>query len=414
MAAALLLAACAAYAEKQKQEPKPEVVPAPIVRIAVTPLGFLPPSPAYLSLRLSWSSLNFIDPEHLLFTFHLNELLRRPPGAWWDSDGQMIRADVLDIRTGKVVKQAQWMMNDRGRYIWALRNGKFMVRRRNSLYLTDSSLELKPYLVFETDLQGVEISPRRRLMMLEVKKVTPVAAGDGGGNVPSLLGADETKPVEQTRTEMVLLHPGERTVLARAELRIPRSVPLMDDGVVETMNGDNPRQWMLEMQTIHKTMEKVGMVVSDCAPQVQALGSDVVLALGCPPNEGNGSTVVAMKMGGEVLWHDRWESRYIWPTFDYSEDGQRFAYESLQADRDIGTLDSFGEADIVAQPVGVFDTETGKLVLVEDATPILSAGQNFALSADGREFAILQDGAIEVYDLPPVSVKAVETAEKKK
>jgi hypothetical protein len=39
---------------------------------------------------------------------------------------------------------------------------------------------------------------------------------------------------------------------------------------------------------------------------------------------------------------------------------------------------------------------------VKDASPVLSAGQNFALSADGRRFAILRNGAIEVYDLPPV------------
>ena len=70
--------------------------------------------------------------------------------------------------------------------------------------------------------------------------------------------------------------------------------------------------------------------------------------------------------------------------------------------RDIGTMDAFGEDDVVGQPVGVFNTKTGAMVLVKDASPVLSAGQNFTLSADGRRFAILRNGAIEVYDLPPV------------
>jgi hypothetical protein len=42
----------------------------------------------------------------------------------------------------------------------------------------------------------------------------------------------------------------------------------------------------------------------------------------------------------------------------------------------------------------------------------LSAGQNFALSADGRRFAILRNGAIEVYDLPPVEAAAPRTGKK--
>ena len=127
----------------------------------------------------------------------------------------------------------------------------------------------------------------------------------------------------------------------------------------------------------------------------------------CSAWEGEWRMVEALKLGGEVLWGDHWESRYIWPAFEYAENGSRFAYESLQADRDMGSMDDFGEADIVAQPVGVFDTETGKLVLVENADPILSEGQNYALSSDGRRFAILRRGAIEVFDLPAVEKQGV-------
>jgi hypothetical protein len=52
--------------------------------------------------------------------------------------------------------------------------------------------------------------------------------------------------------------------------------------------------------------------------------------------------------------------------------------------------------------------------MVKKATPILSAGHNYALSADGRRFAILREGAIEVYDLPPVAAPApAETVARK-
>jgi hypothetical protein len=113
--------------------------------------------------------------------------------------------------------------------------------------------------------------------------------------------------------------------------------------------------------------------------------------------------VTAFSLQGTPLWQDRWEPRYIWPTFEFAENGSRFAYGSLQLNHAIGTMDPFGEDDVVAQMVGVFDTDTGKLALVKNATPLLSSGHNYALSADGSRFAILREGAIEVYDLPPVS-----------
>jgi hypothetical protein len=56
--------------------------------------------------------------------------------------------------------------------------------------------------------------------------------------------------------------------------------------------------------------------------------------------------------------------------------------------------------------VGVFDTITGEVRIVKNASPVSSAGQNFALSPDATRFAILKDGAVEVYDLPPLNPPA--------
>jgi hypothetical protein len=73
-------------------------------------------------------------------------------------------------------------------------------------------------------------------------------------------------------------------------------------------------------------------------------------------------------------------------------------------------MDPVDESTIVNEMVGVFDTETGQLRLVKNATPIMSAGQNYALSPDGLRFAILRAGAIEIYDLPPITTPASATS----
>ena len=82
----------------------------------------------------------------------------------------------------------------------------------------------------------------------------------------------------------------------------------------------------------------------------------------------------------------------------------------MQVNRPISTFDALYPEDVQAQMAGVYDTESGKLVLVRDASPVLTAGQNVALSPDGKRFAVLRNGVVEVYDLPPVSAPAPKKA----
>jgi hypothetical protein len=121
--------------------------------------------------------------------------------------------------------------------------------------------------------------------------------------------------------------------------------------------------------------------------------------------------VIAVSTKDGELWRDRWQNRFVWGWFDSAANGSRFVYESVQVNRSISTFDALYPEDIQAQMAGVYDTESGKLVLVRDASPVLTAGQNVALSRDGKRFAMLRNGVIEVYDLPPVSVPAPKKPE---
>lgn len=404
----LLIVSAGQASTKHEAAAAPTVTPT--VRIAVGPLGFMAPSEAYLQHRMAWATLDFVDDSHLLFTFHSSGLMRRIPGDPADDEDQMIHAVVLEIATGKVTQQADWRMHDRQRYLWALQDGKFLVRQRNSLYLTDSNLELRPYLTFDTDLEAIEVSPGRTLMAIEMVKFLAPAAGESDtlGDVSGLLPPSLVSPggIRQKRTELVLVHPGDKKAVAAVQMRNPMDLPLLEDGFLGALEGTQPKEWVIEKQLSGGDMEKIGEVKSMCRPDLVTLSANVALSENCPVNGADGYAVSALSMAGEVLWQGLWQSKYIWASFEVAENGSRFAYGSLETNRDIGRLDAFGEADVVAQPVGVFDTETGKLEVVKNASPILSGAHNFALSADGRRFAILRDGAIEVYDLPPVPMDA--------
>ena len=404
--------------------------PPPTKRIDVTPLGYMAPSRFYLIYRFSSTTLDFIDDDHLLFTFRHNGLIERVPDAQKDDDDQVIRALVIEVSSGKVVREAKWRMHDRQAYLWSLGNGKFMIRRRNDLFLTDSTLELQPYFNFDTDVQSVEMSPDRKLLMIELArfaapkmetkaegdaadkpaptlvpdapKAAPTLGPDAPKEPPTLgLDAPTAASTREKWTQILMYRTADKALVAKSEARHPIDLPLLPDGFLDALEGKPPDRWVLRMRPFHDDPKVLGEFRSACTPTAMTLSESVVFFVGCIDGTGD-HAVTALSTDGSVLWQDRWQQRYIWPTFDFASNGSRFAYGSLDVNHPIGTMDPFDETDVAAQMVGVFDTASGKLRLVKSATPILSAGHNYALSGDGQRFAILRDGSIEVYDLPPV------------
>ncbi len=390
--AALLCLSSPVQGEKKNNDAGPN----PDLRIPVEPLGYIAPSSFYLTARLSSISLDFIDKDHLLFTFRLPGLMKRLPNEPPDDEDQTIRAVVVELPSGTVTAKTDWRMHDRSRYMWRLGEGRFLVRQRSSLFLTDPSLELRPYLDSDTALESVQISPDRKIVVVESEsrkqdqKTVASTAPTFGDPAPAV------KPVQ-----IYILRADTRAVIAHAETLNAVDIPMMGEAHLQAIPG-NQNRWLIRYLPFRGEARTLVEVESFCHPSEQPMSNNVTLIVTCPRSS-NDHQIFAVDLDGKTLWQQRWESRYIWPTFQLTQDGSRFAYSSLQVNHPVGIMDPIDETNIVHQMVGVFDTQTGQLRLVKNATPILSAGQNYALSPDGLRFAILREGAIEVYDLPPAS-----------
>ena len=395
-AAMLCLPLSAPGEQKNDSGPKADV------RVPVEPLGYVAPSSFYLTSRLSSTSLDFIDKDHLLFTFRLPGLMTRIPDDPPTDEDQMIRAAVIALPSGNILSKTDWRMHDRWRYLWHIGHGRFLVRQRNTLFLTDDTLELRPYLNTDFPIQAVQLSPDHSLIVVQTegKKQNETLASTVGvlGDPPP-----ETKPVH-----VFVLQTETRAMIARSEALNPIALPMMGEGYLQALSTKQ-NKWMIRYSSFKGAEPRsLTEIESSCHPTEEAVASDVTLVMACPRSS-NDHIVTAVGLDGKTLWQQHWESRYIWPTFQLAHDGSRFAYSSLQVNHSVGTMDPIDETTIVNQMVGVFDTKTGQLRLVKNASPILSAGQNYALSPDGSRFAILRDGAIEVYDLPPTSEAAPTT-----
>ena len=283
------LCALTLWAEK-KAAPAPVTDLQPAVRIEVAPLGYLPPGSFYLTYRLSSEALGFFDNDHLLFTFRVGGLLKRLPNDPAGDDDQQIRAVVLDVKTGKMVRQTEWRMHDRGPYLWPFVGGKFLVRRRNSLFLTDESLELQPWLNLSERVRDVQVSPDRAMVVVETDDTAKVQAQAAA---PSHLGTGE--PVK-----VMVLGAESKTPIAQSDGQAPVLLPLMGNGLLDMLEGKLPGYWVMRDVPFHGDAKLVAQVKSGCRPSVKPLSATVVLLEGCYL-DGNDHQIFVISMDGRRI-----------------------------------------------------------------------------------------------------------------
>ncbi len=403
-----LLGSNAAWCGSKNPPPAQTSQIAPSLRIPLQPLGFQMPGKTVAIDRTSVLALSFLDSDHLLFTFRLGGLLKRLPDCPREDEDQEIRAVVLELPSGKVSATADWRMHDHGRYLWPLSTGQVLIRQRDTLFTTDATLHLKPYVESKAHMQAVQESPDGKLVLVEID-----AERHGQEEHQKLV--DEARqngsspPHEDV--ELIALQPKDATVLARSLVHHPLLLPMIQQGFVEVL-PDKKTDWLIRYAPFKGDPQLIGKVNSTCTPSPTPLDANVFSLMTCPPAGGD-RQAVAFRLTGERLWTAPWDSHFVWPKYSYAAEADRVAVGALRLNHSVSAIDLINDEDIEADRVQVIDTATGKIQLALEAKPVISAGQNFALSPDGLKFAILRDNAVELYELPLLATlppPAVSTA----
>lgn len=368
------------------------------MRIPAEPLGYRVQGKLYLLARYTSSSLDFLDDSHLLFTFRRPRLLKREEGS--GGLEQVVQADVIEIPEGKVVAEDQWLLRDRGRYLWRIGDHHALLRIGSSLYQIDSDLHLQQLYNSPTYLREVEASPDGKLLLLESdrERHTPEEHRRLALHA-QLVGADP--PEEDVEIRMARLDQKKLLMSARADQA--GDLPATVAGYF-TQQKVNEARWNVYFHPFERPQPSSGDLVtpvdSSCEPSQKALSERAVLILTCPPKRGD-RFVAAYSLDGHKLWDGRWHSNFTWPAFRVAEGGASVAISWLAVNRPVTPTEGIDDEEVQSQVLTVLDAHSGALRMGMVVNPIVSAGGNFALSADGNRLAVVNRGAIEVYDLPP-------------
>ena len=365
----------------------------PAFKVPVEPLGFSAPGPLYLGQRNSLVSLDFLDEDRLLFTFRVPGLIRREAG---EEDVRQIRAVVLALPSGVVQAETLWTVHDRQRYLWMLTGGRFLLRDRDNLEMGDATLQLKPFLRFPGPLLSLDMDPAQKFLVTNSRE--PAASGSKESDGQKL--ADTDLAVRVLRRDS-----GQVVLVSRAPSTV--HLPINSDGYLGSLreSGD---AWMLDLNYFSGGSNVLGRIDSTCSPLFDFLSEREVLVTTC--TDTGAGKLVAMTTDGRRLWEAQTSDESMWPLVVRSPDGSRLVREALAITHPVSARSPVSQDDIKGQLVEVLDAANGKVALQASASPVLDAGGNVAISPSGRRVAVLNAGAIQVFELPPPPPLAATTA----
>ena len=370
----------------------------PVLSFPVDPLGFTAPGPIYLSQRNSLVSLDFLDENHLLFTFRVPGLIHREPG---EEDERQIRAVVVALPSGAVEAEALWTVHDRVRYLWMLNDGHFLLRDRDSLQKGDASLVLKPYLRFPGSLLYIETDPAQQYLVTNALQ----PAKPNLEELPSPdAGLKVSGQVSPSPTELMLriLRRDTAQVMLASRVRSAIHLPINSDGYLESLRSRGVdrslNEWLLNLNYFSGGSRIVGRVDSACAPSFDFLSQSQILVTACSAT--GSERLIALTTEGRRLWELQASDSVVWPVLTRSPNGLRMAREVLAVSHEVNARNPLSREDIKGQLVEIINAADGQLALETTASPVLDAGGNVAISPTGRRVAVLNAAAIQIFDLP--------------
>ncbi len=369
--------------------------PAPSSHIDLSPTGYRELSRMdRLSEDEPNQSLDFLDADHVLLTFNRKKMFQRLPEPTSDHQDRVIHAVVLDLNSGQVLKEADWYLHDRRRYLWPMGHGKILLRRQNDLYIIDSNLQERLLLKSPKDLLWVSLTPGGGQIITETETDTPSATGA------------QSRPKFEVKFLDVDTLQTVRTVFVRQLVNMTGT----STGYADLIHKSDI--WLVRFGPSPTRRRNIIRVRSQTPPDVFFTTENSMVVGRCPAVACDYSTT-SFSLSGNRLWRQHWPKYRVSPQVVRSDDGSRVAIGTLQispaaiaatpSDPDAPTFSPDPQPEMFVQQVQVLESATGTSVLKIEPSPAVVTGQNFSLSPDGRRLAVISGSTLELYSLPAAS-----------
>ena len=376
---------------------QPTRVDAPAHELDLSRFGFRGLSTENRFLRASNVSVTFLNNEQVLFTFNPKKLFQRLPECPPSHKDRIIQAQVIELSSGRVLRETSWYVHDERRYLWPLDDGRVMLRRLNSLYEIGPNLTEKLLFHSPKQLLWTSVTPDGKQIIVE----TAVDEKQ----------LEKEKAKGSAKTDVAIEFLDSRSLAVQRTIRVSKVVPLNGTslGFADAVHNISGKIWLVRFGPGSKDRTYITRVKSRCVPDLQFPTNNTIFVGRCSA-ETSDYSVSVFTLTGHFLWREKWSERRYEPAIERSADSSRVAISTIAGipgaqlgASDSETLDE-EQWPQVEQIIKVVDAATGKTVLSTKTEPVLK-GQNFTLSADASRMAVLDGPRLKIFDLPAMSTE---------
>jgi hypothetical protein len=337
------------------------------------------------------AAVAFLGENQVLVTFNPHPLVKRSPSeADRSTEPRIIRAVLLSAATGKVLRESEWRVPQRGPYLWPLGEGHVLAHIGDTLTIYGPNLVVEHQWTPPGIVRLVRISPSRELVVAAVERErhTP----EQHRRLAEFLGPDRT--VEEDE-ELTILD-GSLKVLGAEPIDGDIALPaILDSGLLLSDAGAREK-WMIQQLTWAHRKQSIVHVNSSCPLRVDTLPTNLILLAGCGAG-GSSYWYKVVRADGKTLLTGTMPTDSWVEAADAPPGGKVFAIGIAEASRPVDFDAGMITSDFQSVTVSVYRSQDGRRVYATRSSHGAVNRHSFALNVTGDRLAILSGDALSLY-----------------
>jgi hypothetical protein len=337
------------------------------------------------------AAVRFLGDDQLLITFSAHPLIARSQDESARlASPRVIHALLFSTTTGKIIRAEDWRVPDEGPYVWPLDGGRVLAHVGGVLAVYGRGMVMERQWTPPGDLRFLRVSPSRHLIVAAVahERHTP----DQHRRLAEFIGPGQ--PVEED-FDLTLLDGQLHVETTRRLQTWPTLSEVLDTGLIVTELGLR-QKWTVSESNWEARRRQIVRVDSGCPLRVETLPTNMILLIGCSPDQTRAWYKI-VRSNGRTLLTGNVPANGLLEHADAPTGAGVVAIGIAQASHPVDFGQGIVASDFQNVAVSVYRISDGRHLFATRSTNGAVNRQSFALNESGDRLAILSGEDVSLY-----------------
>jgi hypothetical protein len=289
-----------------------------------------------------------------------------------------------------VLRLVEWLIPDHKQYLWQAGAGRVVVHVGDELRVYGTGLQLEHRILVGGALRFLAIAPDGRSLAFGAVRER---------HSPELhkLVESETRAEPEEDVEVKVLDANYE--IQRTMMRSSRAMaPLLIDGGEILLRQQDEIHWAVVNHLWAEEEKTLLRAASVCKPKANVLTEDLILVVGCM--ESGAKWHVALRTDGRQILRRTSTANELAQHANADAAGDTFAIAAPRMASGIASGIYFRPVDLAGESLSVYNARDGKLRFSTFVKAPAPSHQEFALSPNGDQLAVIEGAHVSLITLP--------------